>query len=567
MPEDNVTKRNDLLTRWNALYSERSSWVSHWREISTYLLPRNGRFFESDANKGTRKHNSIYDNTSTRALRVLGAGLMAGATSPARPWFRLGTHDPDLNDFQPVKVWLSDVASRMHRVFQKSNTYRALHQIYEELGAFGTGASVVMPNFQNVIHHYPLTCGEYCIATDAEGKVCTLYREFQMTVSQLVKQFGYENCSTNVQQAFDGKHLDSWITVIHAIEPRYGRDPSKRDNRNMPWKSVYFEKASESDKVLSESGFRQFPALVPRWAVMGGDIYGNSPGMEALGDIKALQQEQLRKAQAIDFQSNPPILAPMSAKGQETNFLPGGTTYIDMATMGNQSVKSAFDVPLKLDHLLLDIQDVRQRIQSTFYSDLFMMIANAVDNKMTATEVALLQEEKLLMIGPVLERLDNELLYPMIDMTFERMVEGGAIPPAPQEMQGMELSVEFISMLAQAQRAVATNSVDRFVGNLGAIAQFKPEVLDKFDADEWVDSYSDQLGVDPKLIVASDKVALIRQARDKAQAAAQAAALAEQNSKTAKNLATAPTGGQQNALQDVMGMFSGYQSPTATEVQ
>jgi len=197
---------------------------------------------------------------------------------------------------------------------------------------------------------------------------------------------------------------------------------------------------------------------------------------------------------------------------------------------------------------------VRERIRQSFFSDIFLMMANSTNPQMTATEVAERHEEKMLMMGPVLERLNNELLFPLIELTFTHMMEMGAIPPAPQELAGMDLSVEFISMLAQAQRAIGTNSVDRFVGSLGTVAQMKPEVMDKFDSDAWADVYSDSLGIDPKLIVASDKVAMIRQSRAAAQAAQAKLAAAEQVSNVAKNVGQAgePGGG------NVMSMFSGY---------
>jgi hypothetical protein len=193
------------------------------------------------------------------------------------------------------------------------------------------------------------------------------------------------------------------------------------------------------------------------------------------------------------------------------------------------------------------------------------MLANMPNTRMTATEVAERHEEKLIMLGPVLERLHNELLSPLVDMTFTRMLTAGLIPPAPQELQGMDLNIEFVSMLAQAQRAIGTNAVDRFVGNLGAIAQMKPDILDKFDQDQWADIYADMLGVDPSLIVADKDVALLRDARNQALAAKEQAAVMQQQSQTVKNMAQAPTQGQ-NALTDVVNMFSGYNSPSAVEV-
>jgi hypothetical protein len=549
--------RDKLLTRWGQLKTERATWIPHWKELSDNLLPRSGRFFVQDRDRGQRRHNNIYDNTGTRSLRVLAAGMMSGMTSPARPWFRLATADTSLMDYQPVKVWLADVTDLMHMIFQRSNTYRALHSMYEELGAFGTAASIVVPDFGNVIHHYSLTVGEYCIATNWRGEVNTLYREFQKTVHELVGEFGINNVSHAVKNMYDRGTLDAWVTIVHAIEPREDRDPSLRDNLNMPWRSVYFELGARPGQFLRESGFKAFPALVPRWATSGGDIYGNSPGMEVLGDVKQLQHEQHRKAQVIDYQTRPPLQVPTSMKNRDVETLPGGITYVDSAGGNGGGIKTSFESHLALDHLLADIQDVRERIKSGFYADLFLMLANQTDARMTATEVAERHEEKLLMLGPVLERLQNELLDPLIEMTFTAILDAGIAPPPPPELQGHDLNVELVSMLAQAQRAIGTNSIDRFVGNLGAVAQFKPEVLDKFDADQWVDAYSDALGMNPKVIVSDERVAEIRRQRAEAQQAAQQAALMNQNADTAQKLGSVDTT-KQSALTDITHAFSGY---------
>jgi hypothetical protein len=389
--------------------------------------------------------------------------------------------------------------------------------------------------------------------------VCTLYREFEKTVAEVVKEFGYDKCSTTVKNMYDRGSLDQWIRLIHAIEPRTDRDIRKKDNLNMAWGSYYFEVGGNPDVYLSESGFKEFPAVCPRWATIGGDIYGSSPGMEALGDIKQLQHEQLRKAQGIDYQTKPPLQVPSSMKNRDVETLPGGISYVDAASP-QAGIRTAFDVNLRLDFLLADIQDVRERIRGAFYADLFLMLANATDTRMTATEVAERHEEKLLMLGPVLERLHNELLDPLIEVTFSRMLEAGILPPPPPELQGMDLNVEFVSMLAQAQRAVGTNSVDRYVNSLGAVAGFKPDVLDKFDADQWADAYGDMLGVDPNIIVANEQVALIRTERAKAIAAQQQMAAMQQNAQTVKDLSQAQTT-EPSALTNVIDMFSGYNTP------
>jgi hypothetical protein len=554
---ENVT-RNQYLARWSALDSDFTTWRSRYEDISRNILPVSGRFFAGERNRGDKTFNKIYDSTGTQALKTLSAGLMAGMTSPARPWFRLSTSDPALTKFAPVKVWLDDVTRILQAIFSRSNTYRALHSMYGELGAYGTAVSIVAEDFDTVIHHYTLTAGEYRLATNYKGEVDCMYRECEKTVAELVKEFGRENCSTSVVSAYDSGKLDAKVTIIHVIEPRADRDPTKRDAKNMPWRSVYFEKASDNtDKVLRESGFKMFRVLAPRWETWGGDTYGISPSMEALGDIRQLQHQQLRKAQGIDKMVDPPLILPTSAKNGMHNFLPGGTSYIDMNGPGQ--VQTAYNVNLNLSYLLEDIRDVRDRINGVFYADLFKMLAmnDAQRGQMTATEVAERHEEKLLMLGPVLERQHNELLDPKIELTFMRALEAGILPAPPEELHGHELNVEFVSILAQAQRAIGTNGIDRFVMSLGQVAAVKPDVLDKFDADEWADTYSDMLGVDPSLIVASDKVAIVRKQRAQAQQAAQQTAMAESASKSAANLAGADTGGK-NALTDVMHNLTGY---------
>ncbi len=555
----------ELIWRRNStLKKDREPWMTHWRDLSSNILPRNGRFLINTAIKDAPRYNSIYDNTATLAQRILSAGMMAGMTSPARPWFRLGTGDTELSQSDAVKLWLSKVTRMMLSIFSASNTYRSLHHLYGELGVFGTGASVVTDDFDAVIRHYPQTVGEYALAVDFKGDVDTIYRQVMKPVGSLVSEFGYENCSTRVKNLWDAAKLDDMIEICHAVEPRVDYDPRSRRPEEMPWKSVYFEVAADKDKNLKVGGFKRFPALAPRWDVLGGDVYGNSPGMECLGDVRQLQHEQLRKAVGIDYMTKPPVQAPVSMKGREIDMLPGGTSFYD-GNGPNAGIKTLFDVNIRLDHLLMDIQDVRGRIRSSFYADLFLMLSQTNMPNMTATEVAERHEEKLIMLGPVLERLHNELLAPLIEMTFMRMIEAGIVPEPPPEMQGQQLDVEFVSILAQAQRAIGTNSMDRYVVTLGNIAAMKPGVLDKFDEDEWADQYADMLGVDPKLIVPDKKVALVRKARADAAAQQQKLDQAQQLADAGAKAGTVDMGGGTNAGMNIINQLSGYNSPGAEE--
>lgn len=557
------TKLQRLRARHGALKTERSPFETDYRDIAEFLLPGALRLQVTDGSSASlRSRGSIFDSRATRALRIMTAGLQGGATSPARPWFRLSIKDTELNDYEPVKRWLSTATRIMLTIFSRSNTYRSLHGMYVNLGGFGTSATMLLKDFENVIHHYPLVTGQYCLAADYKGNVNTLYREFRMTVANVVREYGKQNCSTTVQNMYDSGRLDSWVPIIHVIEPREDREYGKRDAKNMPFASCTFEQGGDGDKYLRESGFDEFPVLAPRWEVLGEDVYGEGPAHEALGDIKSLQHEQLRKGQGIDYMTQPPLAVPTSMRNNPVQRMPGGITYTD--NPANNSIKSLWDVNLNLSHLREDIVDIRERIDAAFFVDVFMMMSNIEKGNLTATEVAERHEEKMLIMGPVLERLHNELLSPKIDLTFSHMLRAGLLPPIPEELIGVDLDVEFVSMLAQAQRAINVNSIDRFVANLGQLAAFKPDVLDKFDADKWVDEYSDMLGVSPEIIVPSDQVALIRKSRAEVQQQQATLQAANMQADTAQKAASASA--QAGPVTDMLNQFSGYGSPTGVDL-
>lgn len=575
-----VSRDNPMYTRltlmqrcWQQMLTDRGQFDSHISLIAQNLLPRQSRFFSSDRNRGGDRNQSIIDSAGTQALRVLSAGMMAGMTSPARPWFKLDVADRELGKDPAVKRWLFETTQIMLRIFRKSNTYNSLHFMYRELGGFGTGCSVIEEDFNNVIHHSPMTFGEYGLGLDEKGFVNTLGREFELDISQAVGWFGLDALSPSARSAYDTSSYGYKVSILHVIEPRVDRDPRKRDSVNMPWKSCYAELGRDGtgatmrdmNGMLRESGYKRFPVLAPRWDVLFNDTYGSSPGMDALGDILQLQQEQYRKSEGIDYQVRPPLQVPTELKDNDSNFLPGGVSYYN-GSGPNSGIRSAFEVRLDLQYLLQDIAEVKSRINSAFYADMFLMLANLDKTNMTATEVAERHEEKLLMLGPVLERLHNEMLSPLIENTFARMVEVGIVPTPPEALNGVELDVEFVSTLAQAQRAVGVNSVDRLISHIGVLANAKPEVVDNFDADKSVERYADMLGVDPELIIPGEQVMLIRQQRQKMQAAAQAAEIADKSAGAMQKLGGVDTSGRSpNAAADLLNLFSGYQSPSGVE--
>lgn len=571
MTREQITTRQRVQRRISALEQERSPYLSIWKDVDKVLMPLSGIFQNEMGTPTAQRNAEILDSAGTYALGTLAAGMQSGMTSPARPWLKVETADTDLMNVKAVSKWCDDVTQKMRTIFSRSNTYKSLHTLYGELGAYGTGATVLLPDFRDVVRHYPLTAGEFSISADDRGEVNTLARRHAMTVAQIVERYvarfsrdestwDWGKVSHTVKNLWDRHNVDSWVPVAHLIQPRHDRDTRKVDNRNMPFESICIEMgAGDLDRVLNESGYKRFPVLATRWEAKGSSIYATKwPGLVALGDIMQLQHEQLRKSQGIDYQTKPPLQVPFELKNQDSDWLPGGVTYVPMTGPQNQ-VKTAFDVQLNLQHLLLDIADVRNRINTAFYADLFLFLSN-LNGKgdRTAREVVEIHEEKLLMLGPVVENTENELLQPKVDITFDAMIEAGILPPAPPELEGQELKTEFIGLLSQAQRAVSMGSIDRLVGAVASIAAAKqdPSVWDKVDTDKIVDKAATFLGVDPEVIRGDDEVQALRQQRAQAMQAQAAQEQAAQAAATAKDLAATDMS-TDNALTNLVRGFSG----------
>jgi hypothetical protein len=555
-------RRGAALRRYMHLENDRSSWRSHWMEISDYISPRRGKYLiESQNSRGRKRNNKIIDSTATQAARTMAAGMMSGMTSPSRPWFRFGTEDPALSEGQEEKLWLSQAERVCRAILQKSNFYNSMHTVYEELGNFGTAPMYREADFDTVIRFRPFTAGEYVIAEDSAGRIDTVGRYFTMTVAQIVRKFvmqpdgqmDWTGVSGATRKLWDEMNYDALVPVIHMIQPREmaQRDTRKRDQMNMPFASVYFEYGGDGDDLLGEGGFRRMPIYCPRWDVRPGDVYGQSPGMETLPDVKQLQHMQKRLAQAIDKMVNPPMVASVQLRGKPTSVLPGANTYVD-PSQGSQGFAPAYQVQPRVNEFMMSIQEVQDRIQRGFYADLFAMMINSDRRQMTATEVAERHEEKLVLLGPVLQRINTELLDPVLDDVFEFALEAGLLPEPPAALQGADLKIEYISLLAQAQQAVSSASIERVMSFSGNLAAVFPDITDVIDAEEALRQYAESLGNDPAILRDVDQVSRIRQARQQQQEQAQAMEMAGQGAQAAKVLSEADTQNP-NALTALVG--------------
>jgi hypothetical protein len=581
-----VLKRHMCELLRGQLELERASFISHWRDLCDYILPRRGRFYVTDVNKGDRRSRNILDSTATMAARTLAAGMMSGVTSPARPWFRLSIPDQTLAESEHVKAWLYEVENRMHTVFGKSNLYDKLQVVYSDLGVFGTAAMAVYEDPRDVIRCYDFPIGSYAIANDARLEVRTFLRVFRLSVQQVVEQWGeMENgvpnflrgqpttLSLSVQELWKRGQLATWVDVVHVIQPNVSHDGSKIEAKYKKFEDIYYELGAtgqsradlETYGLLQHSGFDEFPVLCPRWEVNSEDVYAtNCPGMTALGDIRSLQVRTKRTDMAVEKMINPPMKGPSALRNAKASLLPGDITYIDERD-GQKGFTPVHEINFgaAFGPIEQGSQQTRLRIQRAMFEDLFLMLSQSDRREITAREIDERHEEKLLALGPVLERLNSDMLDPLIERTFNIMSRKGLIPEAPEELQGQTIQVDYVSVMAAAQKMVGLSSLERFAGFAGQVAQFSPSVLDNIDTDALIEEYGEATGVPPKIILPSDQVAAARQQRQQQQQTQQAAENAPGIAGAVKDLASAPTTGD-NALAALLGKAQARQTLNAT---
>lgn len=540
------------------LRADRWSWWNSWRELADYILPRRYRWLitPNQMNRGSPMNQRIIDSTGTVAARVLAAGMMAGITSPGKPWFRLKIHgDDEISEWGPVRQWLDICAKILGDIFAASNFYTSIATVYKDLGVFCTGTMAIYEDHDNVIRCENWALGEYYLANGPRGDADVAYREFVQTIPQVAREFGLDNCSDNVKAGVRtaGAQMTKEIIIGHAIEENDDVSPGAPGVKGMPYREVYWEMGSGQNEMLRLKGFHEKPFMAARWDVVGNDAYGNGPGMDALGDIKQLQVEQKRKAQLIDKLVNPPLVADPALKNEPASVIPGGVTYAAYGPEGKPRFSPVYEVnPSALPAITEDLNEVKERIKSVFFYDLFLMISQ-LDTVRTATEVDARREEKLIQLGPVLERFENEMLDPVIYRTFMIAFRANLFPPMPKELAGKHVVPEYVSMLAQAQRSAMTAGMERLAAFAGNVSAVNPGVLDNIDFDEMIDEYADLLGVPAKIIVPYAKVLQLRAQRAKQQQQAAAMQTSMAAVQGAQTLSQTDVGGGINALQAMLG--------------
>ncbi len=553
--------RAHCTTRLEVLRSYRLTWWGHWAALAEAFLPRRYRWFitPNNWNRGSPINGSIIDETPLLAARVLATGLLSGLTSPTKPWFRFGLHGVDSLPEGPVADWLAVATNTVLAIYAGSNFYSARGVLCHDLGVFGSAAMIQYEDDEDIVRFYNPCLGEFFFAVSNRLTVDTLYREYTYTIAQAVKEFGIDNVSPATAQAYrTASNLDREIVICHAIEPNnevYSGTVSM--GRPVPahfkWREVFWEQTSSGGQrngyITKLAGFRERPFSGARWDVTSNDPYGRSPGMDALPAARQLQVEQKQKGTAIAKQVNPPMKASVSMKNEPTDVTPGGVTFVtDMGP--NSGFAPAYTVTPQLGDMKEDILEIQNRIKAVMFNDLFQRFPT--DTVRTATEDQLINEERIVQLGPVIERTETEDLGVHIARTFAIAVRRGLIPPAPPEAGGLAIKVEYISFLAEAQRASSISSIQQWLSLGGNLAGLQPQVMDNYDTDAVIMYVGNTLNVPPNLARSAKGIAAIRAQRDQQQQQAASLATLQPAAEAAQTLSQTPTTGK-SALTAITG--------------
>ena len=518
-----LTKPTNLLADFDQMLNDRSDFEQIWRDISEWLLPDHGVFnYTSKPRPKKRVTSKIMNDVAEDALDVLTAGLQAGLTSPARKWFSLDFDRPYLNRIIPLRAWLDECEKVLYSAFQASNFYSIIHSFYIEYAGFGIGA-IYFGADADPFRFEVCEVGTYVIAEGPNHIVDKLYRVLFMTAQNIVRKFP-DTVSNRVKKIADS-YPEYVIPVLHAVFPQ------KQGGK--PFTSMYYEYLNSGsapypyptetsgsvsgvsdERILRISGFHEFPFLVSRWELIGDKIYGPSPGKKAVPSIRRLQEIEKAQMLATHKEADPPLNAPARMKGSIRK-LPGGINYYDNP---QETVNEVYRVRRDLTAAFTNIERIEKSIKTKFFNELFLTASRDPNlSPLKAAEVYERKDERMIRLGPTVERAQFEVLSPLINRGFNIAGRKGMLPEFPQEfvdeVAGGNYKIIYVSPLAEAQKQLGMAPITNFLQTFAGVLQLAPEARDKINADRLVDEIGETTGAPAVIFNTEEEIAAIRQQR------------------------------------------------------
>ncbi len=517
----------DIVSDWERRKGNRGTFESHWQQCADYEMPN--RDYIVSRSPGQKRMQRIYDAAPLLAGQEFANGIDSLSTSNTLQWFWMRADSMRLNGLTPVRVWLEDAARAMYKVFSspRHNFATQKHEVYLDLGNIGSGCMFVLESARSGVLFSARSLRECVWAENEEDQIDNVIRQWQFTARQAVSAWG-ERCGEKVLKAWKDKP-DTPFTFLHAIRPRLKRDPQRAERRHMAWESVYV--ALDDLHVIDEGGFNEFAALCPRMEKVSGEIYGRSPGMRALPDVKMLYEMKKTLIKAAQKIVDPPMDIPLNDYIMPVKTVPGGLLYYRGTGRARaQAINTEGNLPIGAEMLA----GLQQQIRATYYLDKMMMPMNlqkpeTVGKNVTATFWLQRRDANLQQLSPLLARQQAEFTGPLIDRVFAILwrrskalrfdVDAGSpFPPPPPELSGARIHPEYVSPVALAQRSSELDAVARVIDQAAQlqVAGVK-DAASYLDAEAILRLTSDDLYAPVGVVKTPERVAQERQAAAEAE--------------------------------------------------
>lgn len=358
-------RRSELQEIFNAIKPD-------LQEQADYFSPNSVRFIARNVNKPRARSKKILDSTPLIAVRNFAAGMMTGATSPTRRWFKTSIFNKDLAQEWEVKDFCAKQAELTRRILYASNFYQLLPEVYDQMAVFLFSALAMESDYDTVVNFKCLPIGSYYYAKDNRGIINTFCRTYMENARNLVKEFGYENCSDAVQNASKARPNDMF-QIAHYVEPNFEHVEGSPISSQKKFISIYYE-VNSNDKFLRKSGFDRFPYVVFEASCNGEDNYPSKGlGAYALPDAKQLMTMVKEYAKAVKKMVTPAYKGPASLKNKDMSDVPG---HFNETDENGNGLTPVYEVNPRVLELKNGIDELKESIKSAFYNDLFAMILN-----------------------------------------------------------------------------------------------------------------------------------------------------------------------------------------------